>query len=92
MKATWDDFCGWLKEYMEVDIPISWERIEHPEGRIIRIDLFKDRPFHVTTAVLDERRLCTRDNAYILAMPLEAALTKALQANSPYTYIHYFRS
>lgn len=90
MKATWDDFCGWLKEYMGVDIPISWARYEQPEGSIIRIDLFKDRPFHVTTAVLDELRLCTRDNAYILAMPLEAALEKALRANSPYTYIHYF--
>ena len=90
MKATWDDFCWWLKEYMGADIPISWARYEQPEGSIIRIDLFKDRPFHVTTAVLDERRLCTRDNAYILSRPLTKALTKALEENSPYTCIHHF--
>ena len=92
MKATWDDFCEWVKEYMGVDIPISWERIENPEGNIIRIDLCKDRPFHVTTAVPDERRLCNHDIAYILARPLEGVLTSAIEKNAPMTYLEYFGS
>lgn len=92
MKATWDDFCDWLKEYMEVDIPISWERIEHPEGRIIRIDLCKEHPFHVTTAVPDESRLCTRDIAYVLTRPLEEVLRRAIKKNTPMTYLQYFGS
>ena len=75
---------------MGVDIPISWERIEHPEGSIIRIDLFKERPFHVTTAVPDESRLCNHDIAYSLTWPLEEALRRAIKNNAPMTYLKYF--
>lgn len=92
MKATWDDFCGWIREYMEVDIPISWESIESLDGRIIRIDLFKERPFHVTTAVPDESRLCNHDIAYALTRSLEGVLRRAIKKNAPMTYLEYFGS
>lgn len=77
---------------MEVDIPISWESIESLDGRIVRIDLFKERPFHVTTAVPDESRLCNHDIAYALTRSLAGVLRRAIKKNAPMTYLEYFGS
>ena len=92
MKATWDDFCDWLKEYLDADIPVSWESIGHPEGAIVRIDMFKDRPYHVTTGLPDESRLCNHDIAFVLARSLLSVITRAIRENRPYTYLEYFGS
>lgn len=90
MNNDWTNFCGWLKEYIELDIPITWERYEHPDGNIVRIDIFKDSPFHVTTALPDERRLNNMDIADELARGLMCVLSKAIRENRPLTYIQAF--
>ena len=90
MNNDWTNFCGWLKEYIGFDIPITWERYEHPDGNIVRIDIFKDRPFHVTTAVYDECHLNNMGTAYELARGLECVLPKAIRENRPLTYIQAF--
>ena len=92
MQADWDAFCGWIKEYMELPtLPIEWSRYEKDDFKIIRIDLCKTKPYHVTTAVEDRSELCTDGIAYLLSQGLMVWLSKAIETNSPYTYFRYFR-
>jgi hypothetical protein len=87
----WDAFVGWIREDMELpNLPIEWSRYEKDDFKIIRIDLCKDRAYHVTTAVEDRPELCNHDVAYALARGLMPVLSKAIETNSPYTYYKYF--
>lgn len=87
----WTDFCGWLREDLDLPgLPIEWSRISGPDQTIIRIDICKDKPYHVSTAIDDRRELYTHDVAYELAQGLRPVLVKAIRTNSPYTYIRYF--
>ena len=91
MTPDWDAFVGWVKDDMELpQLPIEWSRYEKDDFRIIRIDLCKSRPYHVTTAIEDRPELCNHDVAYALARGLMPVLSKAIEANSPYTYIRHF--
>ena len=88
----WDAFCNWLRGYLELpNLPIEWSRFEKDDSRIIRIDLFKDKAYHVTTAVEDRSELCTDGIAYLLSQVLMPVISKAIETNSPYTYFRYFR-
>lgn len=87
----WDDFVRWIKEDMELpNLPIEWSRCETPDIKIIRIDLCKDKPYHVTTAIQDRPELCNHDVAYALAEALLPVLSKAIETMSPYTYVRHF--
>lgn len=89
--TDWTEFCSWIKEDMELpNLPIEWSRCETSDIKIVRIDLCKGRAYHVTTAVEDRPDLCNHDVAYSLAWGLLPALSKAIETNSPYTYIKYF--
>lgn len=89
--TDWTEFCDWLREDMELpNLPIEWSRISGPDGTLIRFDICKDRPYHVTTALDDRQGLYTHDVAYELAQRLLPVLGKAIGLNSPYTYIRYF--
>lgn len=91
LKPDWDAFVGWIKEDMELSkLPIEWSRCETADIKIIRIDLCKDKPYHVTTAIEDRSELCNHDVAYELAWRLLPVLSKAIETNSTYTYIKYF--
>lgn len=91
-KPDWDAFCNWLREYLEIPtLPIEWSRFEKDDSRIIRIDIFKDKPYHVTTAVEDREELCNDGVAYLLSQGLRPVISKAIDTNSPYTYFRYFR-
>lgn len=91
MKPDWDAFCGWIKEYMELpNLPIEWIPYAKDDVKIIRIDLCKTKPYHVVTAVEDRPELCNHDVAYALAMGLWPWLSKAIETNTPYTYLRYF--
>lgn len=91
MKPDWDAFCEWIKEDMELpNLPIEWSRCEKDDFKVIRIDLCKDRPYHVTTAIEDRPELFNHDVAYALARGLLPVLSKAIETNSPYTYIRHF--
>ena len=91
MMTDWTDFCDWLREDMELsDLPIQWSRISGPDGTLIRFDICKDKPYHVTTAIDDRKELYTHDVAYELAQGLLTWLFKAIRLNSPCTYIRYF--
>lgn len=91
MKPDWDAFVGWIKEDMELpNLPIEWSRYEKDDFKVIRIDLCKDRAYHVTTAVEDRPELCDHDVAYALARALMPVLSKAIETNSPYTYFRHF--
>lgn len=87
----WDAFVGWIREDMELpNLPIEWSQYETTDIKIVRIDLCKDRAYHVTTAVYDRPELCNHDVAYALARGLLHVLYKAMETNSPYTYIRHF--
>ena len=91
MKPDWDAFCAWIKEDMKLSkLPIEWIQYEKDDFRIIRIDLCKGKSYHVTTAIEDRSELCNHDVAYALARGLLPVLYKAMETNSPYTYINYF--
>jgi len=91
LETDWDAFVGWIKEDMELPkLPIEWSRCETPDIKIIRIDLCKDKLYHVTTAIEDRPELCTHDVAYALAGGLLHVLSKAIENNSPYTYFRHF--
>lgn len=92
MQADWDAFCGWLVDDLELGkIPVEWSTYEKDGVKIVRIDIFKDRPFHVTTALADKAELCTGEVSYRLARGLLPVIGKAIDTRSPYTYIQYFR-
>lgn len=89
--TDWDAFVGWIKEDMELpQLPIEWIRYETDDITIIRIDLCKDKPYHVTTAIEDRPELCDHGVAYSLACGLLPVLGKAIETNNPYTYIRHF--
>ena len=91
LEPDWYAFCAWIKEDLELpNLPIEWSRYEKDDFRIIRIDLCKDRPYHVTTAVEDRPELCDHDVAYALAGGLLPVLGKAIETNTPYTYFRHF--
>lgn len=91
MTSDWEAFCGWIKEYMELpNLPIEWSTFEKDDFKIVRIDLCKDRPYHVTTAVEDRPELCDPDVAYELSKGLMVWLSKAIETQTPYTYFRYF--
>lgn len=87
----WTEFCDWLRTDMDLsDLPIEWSRISNKDQTIIRFDICRDRPYHVTTAINDRQELYTHEVAHELARGLLPVLTKAIATNSPYTYITYF--
>ena len=91
MMTDWTEFCDWIREDMELpNLPIEWSRILSLDGTLIRFDICKDKPYHVTTALEDRRELYTHDVAYELSQGLLTCLGKAIRLNSPYTYIRYF--
>ncbi len=78
----WTDFCGLLREDLDLPgLPIEWSRISGPDGNLIRFDICKDKPYHVTTAIEDRRELYTHDVAYELAQGLLHVLYKAIRLN-----------
>lgn len=91
MKPDWNAFCIWIKEDLELPkLPIEWSQYETADIKIVRIDLCKDKPYHVTTAIEDRPELCNHDVAYALVGGLLPVLGKAVKTNSPYTYIRHF--
>lgn len=91
-QSDWDAFCAWIREYMELPkLPIEWSRYEKDGFKIVRIDLFKDKPYHVITALEDRDELCTDGVAYMLAMGLMPVLCRAIETNTAYTYFRHFR-
>lgn len=87
----WDTFCTWIREYMELPkLPIEWSTYENDGFKIVRIDLFKDKPFHVTTALEDRPELCNDGVAYELSRGLWPVLSRAIENQTAYTYFRYF--
>ena len=86
----WGEFCAWMKDAFAVGdkLSVDWERISGPScGSIIRINIAKDKPFKLTTAIKDESRLCTRNVAETLAERLLPYLERAIKENVPKTVI-----
>lgn len=87
----WNDFCSWIVEDLYLDnIPIEWSLIqEDGYDPVVRIDLFKAEPYHVTVGVPDESRLVNHEVAYSIAYRLMFIIRDAIQTNSPRFYIPY---
>lgn len=89
-KDDWGEFCAWMKDAFAVGdkLTVDWTRITDPLCRnFIRIDIAKDKPFHLTTVLEDENSLCRRGVAEKLAERLLPFLEDAIKKNMPKTVI-----
>ena len=94
--ATWDDFCTWLVEDMELGkLPIEWCIIKQGGldplvgDSIVRIDLFPDKPYKVSVGIANKDHLINRELAYYVAYRLMFVLKDAIESNSPRCFIPY---
>lgn len=98
-KHTWDDFCSWLLDDMHLSdkIPIEWCIVKQNgmdplvSDSIVRIDLFKDKPYQVTVGIANQYRLINHELAYYVAYRLMFILKDAIESNSPRFFIPYTR-
>ena len=97
-KLTWDDFCSWLLDDLQSKkIPIEWCIIKQDGldplvgDSIVRIDLFKDKPYQVTVGIANQYRLINHELAYYVAYRLMFILKDAIESNSPRFFIPYTR-
>ena len=97
MKRDWNDFCQWLLDDMHFigKIPIEWTIIKQGGldplvgDSIVRIDLFKDKPYQVSVGIANKDHLINHELAYYVAYRLMYILKDAIESNSPRFFIPY---
>lgn len=100
-KRTWKAFCGWLLEAMglkNTKATIQYECYTHKSDdlddpyygfRIVRIDICKRKPYHVSVALPDQPQYCTKEMAEDISDMCVHVLYKAIEQNSPMFFISY---
>lgn len=103
MNNNWDDFCAWLVEDLELgNLPIEWtviRQVPHGAGivdplvgeEIVRIDIFKDKPYQVSVGIPNNACYMTPDMSYYIARHAMHLIRDAVQSNSPRFFIPYTR-
>ena len=78
---TWDEFCDELAKDLELERKwITYETYKDKDGfSIVRFDLFKGKPFHLTVGIENSKKICNESKAYSLAESLLPHITKALE-------------
>lgn len=101
MNNNWDDFCAWLVNDLKLgNIPIEWtviRQVPHGAGivdplvgeEIVRIDLFKDKPYQVSVGIPNKACYMTLDMSYYIARNLLFVIRNAVETNSTRCFIPY---
>lgn len=86
--ADWGYFCEMLAKDLEIANKWISNKVYTKDGfSIVRIDLFKDKPFHVTTSVLNRDDLCNGNVSWELSNSLRPLIKRAIEENLPITFI-----
>jgi len=82
---TWDEFCDELAKDLELERKwITYETYKDIYGfSIVRFDLFKGKPFHLTVGIKNTKGTCNENKAYSLANALRISIKKALETKQP---------
>lgn len=101
MNNNWDEFCAWLVDDLKLgNLPIEWtviRQVPHGAGvvdplvgeEIVRIDLFKDKPYQVSVGIPNNACYMTLDMSYYIARNLLFVIRDAVKTNSPRFFIPY---
>ena len=103
MNNNWDEFCAWLVDDLKLgNLPIEWtviRQVPHGAGivdplvgeEMVRIDLFKDKPYQVSVGIPNNTCYMTLDMSYYIARNLMFVIRDAVETNSPRYFIPYTR-
>ena len=98
---NWDEFCAWLVDDLKLgNLPIEWEvirQVPHGAGlvdplvgeEIVRIDIFKDKPYQVSVGIPNNVYYMTLEMSYYISRNTMRLIKDAIKTKSPRVFIPY---